>query len=136
MKNTLKSFIRILRGLPRNKKNEILKIAFTAINSWKISGEFFEFGVYRGRTTIEAFKMSKKLNMDILFFAFDSFEGLPSTEETNGKFFEGQYSCSEEKYLDNIFKAGIKNKNIKTIKGFMIKPTTKLQESLENIKPQ
>ena len=95
MKNTLKSFIRILRGLPRNKKNEILKIAFTAINSWKISGEFFEFGVYRGRTTIEAFKMSKKLNMDILFFAFDSFEGLPSTEETNGKFFEGQYSCSE-----------------------------------------
>ena len=37
--NTLKSFIRILGDLPKNKKNEILKIA-TAINSWKISGEF------------------------------------------------------------------------------------------------
>lgn len=135
MKIFIKSFIKILRGSPRNKKHEILKPAFVAVNSWKISGEFFEFGVYQGRTTIEAFKMSKKLKMDILFFAFDSFEGLPSTEETDGKFYEGQYSCSKRDYLDNISKAGVNNKKVKTIIGFYDESlTTKLQEELSKYK--
>lgn len=118
MLENLKGFVRLLRGSPRNKKHEILKYVFPAIKSWKIEGEFFEFGVFEGRTTLEANRMANKVKREILYFAFDSFEGLPESEENGNKFHQGQYSCSEEKYLNKIQSGGIKKDKIRTFKGF------------------
>ena len=86
MKEKIKIFIKDLLGRPRNKKHEILRYVIPAIESWKIKGEFFEFGVYRGRTTIEAHRIARKFNRKMIFFAFDSFEGLPPSDETIEKF--------------------------------------------------
>ena len=54
----------------------------------------------------------------MIFFAFDSFEGLPPSDETGEKVFEGQYSCSEDIYLKNVLSAGIDKNKIRTHKGF------------------
>lgn len=135
MKEKIKIFIKDLLGRPRNKKHEILRYVIPAIESWKIKGEFFEFGVYRGRTTIEAHRIARKFKRKMMYFAFDSFEGLPASDETGEKFYKGQYSCSEEIYLKNVTKAGINRNNIKIHKGFYEKSLTyKLQKKLSNYK--
>ena len=83
---------------------------------------------------MRALRIARKFNENDIF-AFDSFECLPPSDETGEKFFEGQYSCSEDIYLKNVLKAGIDKNKIRTHKGFFEKSLTyKLQKKLSNHK--
>lgn len=84
-----------------------------AINYIKVAGSsgailppiFFEFGCYSGRTFSAAVNTAKFLKMNnFQFYAFDSFLGLPSTDDQN-IFKKGQF-----KFSKNNFKKIIKNK--------------------------
>jgi hypothetical protein len=120
IKKKLFEFIAIRLNIPTNKKQEMLKIAFPAVKSWGIEGNYFEFGVYEGRTFIEAYKQSSRLNIDMSFFAFDSFKGLPSPSLIEGecKFRKGQYTCSKQKFLVNLKKAGVDLNRVTCVEGF------------------
>ncbi len=81
------------------------------------TGDYLEFGVFRGSSFVSAYNASGKLGLkDMRFFAFDSFQGLPGGELYNwGK---GIYACSKRRFLANIRKAGVDMSRVRTIEGY------------------
>lgn len=76
------------------------------VSKMGLTGDYYEFGLYRGYTFWTAQQAADQLNMtDMRFFGFDSFSGLPDVEGADrdaGIFISGDYSCSKEevtKYL-------------------------------------
>ena len=127
----LVTLLKRLVGLPINKKDEMLRVAFPAVTSWRVEGEYFEFGVYEGRAMIAAYQNALRTNRRFHFFAFDSFEGLPSSGEGGDKFPEGKYACSQDRFLQNLHNAGVDRSLVTCISGFFDKSlTAELQEQL------
>ena len=144
-----KFFSRKLYKAHKNYKFSDEKLKFThileAINYLRIAGNygeilpqtFFEFGCHSGRTFSNAVNSADYLKMNKMeFFAFDSFEGLPSTDPKSDAVFKvGSFNTSykdfkkiikRETYLD------LNEKNI--IKGFYdISLTSKVRDELPNI---
>jgi O-methyltransferase len=93
------------------------KKAFEKVREMRLSGDYLEFGVYRGTSFILAASLAARNGLDAMrFFAFDSFEGLPESE---GKVFShGQFACSEETFTQLITKAGVPMDRVEKVKGF------------------
>jgi O-methyltransferase len=68
----------------------MLNDAFAFIANERIQGDYFEFGVYRGRTFVEAWFAAKRYGLPLRLHAFDSFAGLPGAE---GTFSTGEYTA-------------------------------------------
>ena len=98
--------------------------AFEFINKYQHTkpGDYLEFGVYKGRSFIEAYKKSKEMKFDKMrFFAFDSFEGLPELGKNDAsfdQFHEGQYSYSEKDFLNTIKQDSVDLERVITVPGF------------------
>ncbi|MDC3175457.1 TylF/MycF family methyltransferase [Candidatus Pelagibacter sp.] len=102
------------------KSDEIEKFTqiLEGINYIKVAGNngniipavYYEFGCFSGRTFAAAINSAKFLNIDFKYYAFDSFLGLPSTDEKN-IFKKGQFKFSKQD-----FKKIIKMKTGKTLK--------------------
>ena len=91
------------------------KKIMSEISKNRVIGDYFEFGVYKGRSLILFYYLAKKMGMRIRFFGFDSFAGLPESE---GKVFhKGQFSFSQESLKKYLEKVGVTN-NIFLIKGY------------------
>ncbi len=87
----------------------------------KLTGDYFEFGVYKGSNMIAAFHISKRYLPNLNFYAFDSFEGLPEPKEDKDGFrpFEkGQFSCSKEHFLANLKRKEVDMSRVHTIAGW------------------
>jgi len=86
------------------------------------NGDYYEFGLFRGYTFLKAYEHSKSLGLDSFnFHGFDSFEGLPPAEGidvSDGRFFEGQFSCSKESVEQNLASNGMDMSRVNLIKGF------------------
>lgn len=81
------------------------------LSNSNIQGDYLEFGVYRGKTFTTSYHMAKACGLNMKFYAFDSFAGLPSPEENDkdfDAFSESEFSCSLES-----FNKILKNKSIK-----------------------
>lgn len=98
--------------------------SFEFINKYQHSrpGDYLEFGVYKGRAFIEAYKKAEEMKFDNMrFFAFDSFEGLPELGKNDasfGHFYEGQYSYSENDFLNTIEQNSVDLSRVTTVPGF------------------
>ena len=135
LKSKFVKTIRRFSGVPTNKKDEMLRVVFPAVTSWRVEGEYFEFGVYEGRAMIAAYQNAVRSNRRFHFFAFDSFEGLPSSDEGGDKFPEGKYACSQDRFLENLRKAGVDTSLVTCVPGFYDQSlTTELQEQLASHK--
>ena len=82
---------------------------------------FFEFGCHSGRTfsaIVNAFQFLKISNCE--FYAFDSFEGLPLTnQKDDGIFKTATFNTSESDFIKIVKKnTGYKLNEMNTIKGF------------------
>jgi hypothetical protein len=85
--------------------SEIIHKSFAYIMNNKISGNYAEFGVFNGTTTLEAIAASRIFGLDeVQFYIFDSFEGLPEldSKDTEEIFFKGQFSSSLDVFLQNL----------------------------------
>lgn len=130
-KKMLVTLLKRLVSFPINKKDEMLRVAVPAVSSWRVEGEYFEFGVYEGRAMIAAYQNALKSKRLFKFFAFDSFEGLPSSEEGGDKFPEGKYACSQDRFLQNLQNAGVDTSLVTCVPGFFDQSLTpELQEQL------
>ena len=91
--------------------------AFTEAAGSNRLGDYLEFGVARGTSLISAYKLAcRDPRADQMrFHAFDSFEGLPSSE---GDFVEGDMSYGEATFLRFIQKAGVDTNRVTRTKGF------------------
>jgi len=95
-----------------------------------LPGHYYEFGLYKGYSFYKAVKATPLPN--IKYFAFDSFEGLPESNE-GGKFTKGQYAGSLEYVKDNLRKRGALRDNTFFYKGFYEKTLTHdLQDQLKS----
>ena len=110
------------------ERKEILRRIMNYVSACRIEGDYLEFGVYKGSTFIEAYKMAKAKKLrSMKFFAFDSFEGLPeiSKEENIPVSFEqfrkGQYSFSLENFRKNLERADVSMADVKIVPGWFDK---------------
>ena len=125
------------------------KLKFThileAINYLKIAGNygeilpqtFFEFGCHSGRTFSNAVNAAHYLKMDKMeFFAFDSFEGLPTTDPKSDAVFKlGSFNTSHKDFKKIIKRETYLELNEKNIiKGFYdLSLTSEVRDSLPKI---
>lgn len=122
----MRNLMRILLST-HDDKEIIMKDAFKAIKNWCIDGHYFEFGVYRGRSFILAYKNAEAIGRHSMqFYAFDSFQGLskPSAAEGVDRFHEGQYACSKDEFLEIIEKSGVDIGRVHCVEGYFSESLT------------
>ena len=104
----------------------------------QIRGDYLEFGVWKGNSFIEAYRQIsqyskmffevggvKSKNIDnsfdkIRYHAFDSFDGLPETKNSENpiQYFSGNYKAEENLFRDRIQEAGVDMSRVTITKGW------------------
>ena len=74
---------------------------FRRVRATGLSGDYFEFGLYRGSTFAHAQRTAERHlpSSGMRFFGFDSFQGLPEPtgiDMATGEFGEGDFACTVE----------------------------------------
>ena len=117
--------LRIIEVLDRRSDNRLCEkgmiaqaFEFKKINN--VKGDYFEFGLWRGKTFIYAHRMKHRYNQDdMLLWGFDSFSGLPQIDDgKNNVWSEGQFACSEIEFREILRKNNIKNEEYRLISGY------------------
>ncbi len=130
----------ILQQVDTFSKESILKRIMQAHISWKLpEGDYLEFGTWRGRSFINAYRYALASNIDTMrFIAFDSFQGLPSagdeSESVYERFYEGQFACDQQSFLDNLARGGVDLSKVRTVPGFFNESLTPQLKSELGIK--
>ncbi len=105
-----------------NDRIKTFDTAFSAIAKSPGPHDYLEFGVFRGTTLISAYQISTRLGLKLHFFAFDSFEGLPSAE--GGIFNKSDFAYPQHLFKKFVTKAGVPPQCVSTIPGFYDKSLT------------
>ena len=97
--------------------------AMRFVANGEIKGDYLEFGVSKGVTMTAAYHHARWAGLNsMVFFAFDSFEGLPQIEgvDANGPchYHQGQYACGLERFKRNLSRDGVDLCRIKTVEGW------------------
>jgi hypothetical protein len=103
------------------EQGNMINMAFAYCANNKIAGDYAEFGVFRGHTTIEAWKASRRHGLsDMHFWLFDSFQGLPEVagEDAGGPFQTAEFSFGQKEYEDNLRRSGIDPSRVRIVPGF------------------
>ncbi len=85
------------------------------------SGDYYEFGIYKGYSLFYAQKIALVHGVNTMrFFGFDSFTGMPkvSGSDAEGDFYEGQYACSKDNVVHNLASHGATMRDIILVQGF------------------
>ena len=109
--------------------------AFDYIKDNRLRGDYHEFGCHRVRTFRMALTEARRHALDRMnFFAYDSFEGLPTTTSNPAHDIwknPGALTTSEEEFLRIVREHGIFTDRVKAIKGFYAETLTRdLQHQL------
>ena len=76
-----------------NNSEKSLRNIMGMIKDNGTTGDYLEFGVYKGASMNHAMQMAEEMQIkDIKFYGFDSFEGMPKNKE-GGTIKEGDYSA-------------------------------------------
>lgn len=105
----------------QRQKHEFYRNAFDYISENGIKGDYCEFGVHRARTFRMALTEARKHNLDQMrFWAFDSFEGLPSFDRTaiGAQWQPGALKTSEDEFRHLIDTHGIYVDNVRTVRAW------------------
>lgn len=111
-----------------------------SVNYLRVAGVpcvYFEFGCHSARTFSAVIRAAKYLNVEnFQFFAFDSFEGLPSTEKEKDGYFEGGTFCTSKNDFLSLVRSysgySLDGNNI--IEGFYdASLTDRLQEAMPKV---
>ena len=95
-KFTRKVFRLIRSKILYNNSEKSLRTIMGMIKDNGTTGDYLEFGVYKGGSMNHAMQMAEEMKIqDMTFYGFDSFDGMPKHNE-GGTIKEGDYSCSEE----------------------------------------
>ena len=103
------------------ENGNMINMAFGYCANNKISGDYAEFGVFRGHTTIEAWKAARRHSIsDMRFWLFDSFEGLPEVagHDAGGPFVTGEFSFGRSEYERNLKSSGVDFSRLQIVPGF------------------
>ncbi|MFH1787250.1 MAG: TylF/MycF/NovP-related O-methyltransferase [archaeon] len=112
------------------EQERVLKTCVEFVQMNKIDGDYLEFGVFEGKNFARVYNFFKNIGgtKDRMFYAFDSFEGLPEIkglDNCSKQFTESQYSCGVNKFKYLISKKGIDLNHVKIIEGWFDKTLNK-----------
>ncbi|MBS1860922.1 MAG: class I SAM-dependent methyltransferase [Actinobacteria bacterium] len=98
----------------------VLAQAFSYARSEQIPGAYAEFGVWTGRTFVEAWRAGKVDEMPRRYFAYDSFEGLPEVEgaDQTGRWETGEFSHSRRAFEARLRRARVPSRDVEIVEGF------------------
>ena len=102
------------------ERARMLEMAFAFTTYNEVEGDYLEFGVYEGRTFVEAWETADRYqNHRIRFHAFDSFEGLPdvSAKDRLGPFKRGQFRCDRESFEKHLRSADFDLSRLNVVEG-------------------
>lgn len=102
-----------------SEQTRMLSLAFKYVESEGVEGDYAEFGVWMGRTFIEAWRVGAKYAVPRRFFAFDSFEGLPELDarDEGGPFAAGQFKHSRTAFEARLRRARMPSSAARIIEG-------------------
>ncbi len=141
IKKYISRFFKKRSAYPEKKFNLHYAIGFAVANN--IEGDYLEFGVFKGESFIYAYKHYNKmfanyrktqkvhsrfLDHKIRFFAFDSFEGLPDSDDKDIPLHwtgEKPMSYPRFKFEKNLKKANVDLNKVSIIEGYYDKTLTK-----------
>jgi len=91
---------------------------FVCLNG--IRGDYFEFGLWQGRTFLHAWRMKELYRMkDMHLWGFDSFQGLPPVNPAEDEIWStGQFACSEREFRSILSANGVPDHEFTLVPGF------------------
>jgi len=104
----------------------MLSLAFKYAESEDVPGDYAEFGVWRGRNVIEAWRISHKYGIRRRFWAYDSFEGLPELSERDegGPFHTGHFAHGRNRFEARLHRARVPAADVIVVEGWFDKTLT------------
>jgi len=120
------AILRAIEVFDRRSENRMAEFgmlaqAFEFVKINGIAGDYFEFGVWRGKTFGHARTMARRYRVPGLKFrAFDSFAGLPPPAEGERYeiWSEGQFACSPTEFEAILRRKGFAPDEYELVKGF------------------
>ena len=99
---------------------EAIDRSFAHARAKGISGDYLEFGVFKGASLLHAQKLADALSLGPMrFIGFDSFKGLPDeAEQHRVVFYKGQYSCGERQVRSWLSENGADWRRLLLVPGF------------------
>ena len=97
--------------------------AVSFVSFSEVQGDYLEFGVFQGAAFLNAWDYASAYGCeDMRFFAFDSFQGLPSPSPSSvdegGEFSRGQFACDRDTLQANLRRGGVDLDRVKIVEGF------------------
>ncbi len=115
---------RLAEVLDRRQENRVsefgmLAQAFDYVKTNGIAGDYFEFGLWQGKTFGWARLMARRYRVtDITFRGFDSFRGLPPSEEKRFNIWgEGQFACGRQEFERLLRQKGFAARDYALVEG-------------------
>ena len=91
---------------------------FKAIN--QVNGDYFEFGLWKGKTFCYAHSMKRRFRQKgMMLIGFDSFQGLPETDDSKDNIWDrGAFACSENELRQILHRNRFQNEEYELVGGF------------------
>jgi O-methyltransferase len=119
--------------IPSGFAREIaLEQAMNYVKTCKLGGDYFEFGVFQGRTFAAACYLARERDLPMQFWAFDSFEGLPCDEV---EFHAGAYATTRDAFLKNVKDCTGDLSNVHVVPGWFSETLADSNPALAGIAP-
>jgi O-methyltransferase len=118
-------FSSLISGLDHRSENRMSELGmiahafqFARINS--VRGDYFEFGLWQGKTFRYARRMKLRYHLNqMTLWGFDSFEGLPRSSETRDNIWApGQFRNPEDQLRRALKRAGFQDSEFELVPGF------------------
>lgn len=105
--------------LRQSLKYLFYQLAFDYVSESGVHGDYLEFGCHRARTFRMALTEARRHNLDaMLFYAFDSFQGLPEPQQATDKWTQGALTTTLDEFDEMITQHGLHRDRVCLIPGF------------------
>lgn len=110
---------------------EAIDRSFEHVRANDVKGDYLEFGVFKGASLLHAQKRADELGLrSMRFIGFDSFQGLPpEPDQRKEMFYEGQYSCGENRVRTWLSEHGADWSRLVLVPGFYDQTLTQRKKS-------
>ncbi len=116
---------RVLEGIDLHSDNRMRErgmlaqaFEFKMIND--VPGDYFEFGLWRGKTFIYAHRLSQRYGCKgMKLWGFDSFAGLPKIDDARDNIWStGEFACSDAELRKLLRRSGVPEKHYELVPGY------------------